>query len=150
VKLSYRQLVFYGIATLLPGILLAGHPVAAHAQQPTQALPRALISIYRIAPGKHLDFLKWIAQREALAREAGDAATQWYAHENGDSWDYIAIGPVPTDQQDQKTDAVTKQRGLSTGFAASLEFRQFVSFHTDTYARGPTTAADLVSLAGRR
>jgi hypothetical protein len=150
VKLSYRQLVFYGIATLLPGSLFAGHPVAAHAQQATQAPPRALISIYRIAPGKHLDFLKWIAQRDAVAREAGLAASQWYAHENGDSWDYISIGPVPTDQQDQKAEALAKQRGLTTGFSASLEIRQFLSSHTDTYARGPTTAADLVSLAGRR
>jgi hypothetical protein len=149
VKVSYRHLAFFGLV-LLPASFLAGHWVAAQAQQATQAPPRALISIYRIAPGKHLDFLKWVAQRDALAREAGLAATQWYAHENGDSWDYISIGPLPTEQQDQKADALAKQRGLTTGFAASLEVRQFFSVHTDTYARGPTTAADLVSLAGRR
>jgi hypothetical protein len=149
-KVSHRYFVFCSLAALLPASFVAGHHAAAQAQQVTQAPPRALISIYRIAPGKHLDFLKWVAQRDALAREVGMAASQWYAHENGDSWDFIQIGPVPTDQQDQKTDALAKQRGLTAGFAASLEVRQFFSSHTDTYARGPTTAADLVNSAGRR
>src|SRR5437762_3166790 len=42
----------------------------------------ALISLYRVAPGKHLEFLKWMAVRDGLAREAGLGATQWYAHLN--------------------------------------------------------------------
>lgn len=145
-----------GIAACLTTILLASSPAgrmslaSVEAQQTTQAPKRALISLYRVAPGKHLEFLKWMAQRETIATEAGVGATQWYAHESGDSWDYIAIGPVVTEQQDQKIEALEKQRGMTSGFAASLEFRQFASSHTDTYVRGPMSVAEMVNMAGKR
>jgi len=112
--------------------------------------PKMIVAIYRVATGKHLDFLKYMAQGNAIAQEAGVGATQWYAHLDGDSWDYVTISPAPSDEQDKKTDTIRKQRGLPTGFAAGIEFRQFISSHTDTYARGPTTAADLVAAAGQR
>jgi len=112
--------------------------------------PKVIVAIYRVATGKHLDFLRYMAQGEAIAKEAGLGASQWYAHLDGDSWDYISIGPATTDEQDKKTAAIRKQRGLTTGFAAGIEFRQFISSHTDTYARGPTTAADLVAAAAQR
>jgi len=119
--------------------------------QGQQPMPkRALVAIYHIAPGKHLDFLKWQAQRGAIATAAGLPATQWYRHTDGDSWDFVSIGPVTTEEQDQKVDALARQRGLTSGFAASLEFRQLVSSHTDTFTEGPLTAAELVSMAQQR
>jgi hypothetical protein len=48
--------------------------------------------------------------------------------------------------EDRSTEA-TRKRGRKTGFAAGLEFRTFVSSHTDTFAIGPVSAADLVSMA---
>ena len=60
---------------------------------PAQEANRVVVAIYHIAPGKQLDFLKWMAAREAIDREVGVGATQWYAHINGDSWDYVAISP---------------------------------------------------------
>jgi tartrate dehydratase beta subunit/fumarate hydratase class I family protein len=63
---------------------------------------------------------------------------------DGDSWDYISIGPNTTREQDEKTDTILKRKGLTVGFKASLEFRTMISSHTDTFARGPTTAAALV------
>lgn len=142
--------VVLGLAALLPASFPSERLAPVQGQQATQAPKLALISIFRIAPGKHLDFLKWQAQRDAIATVAGLPATQWYRHMNGDSWDYVSIGPVTTDAQDQKVDALAKQRGLTTGFAASLEFRQFISSHTDTFAEGPLTAAEMVSTAGTR
>ena len=140
------------VAALLPAgplsIRLAHAPLEA--QQQAQAPARVLVAIYRVAPGKHLDFLKWMARRDSVATAAGIGATQWYAHLNGDSWDYVAIGPATTEEQDQKVDGLAKQRGLTTGFAASLEFRQFVSLHTDTFAQGPMRVAEMVSMAGKR
>jgi hypothetical protein len=47
-----------------------------------------------VAPGKHLDFLKWLAETEAIAKEAGVPASQLYAHTDGDSWDYLNVGPA--------------------------------------------------------
>lgn len=102
------------------------------------------ISLYHVAPGMHMDFLKWMAAREAIAKEAGAPATKWYAHMDGASWDYMAIGKATTPEQDAKIDEMSKAKGLSTGMKASLEFRQYIATHTDTSAMGPFTAAELV------
>lgn len=110
---------------------------------------RARITIYRIAPGKHLDFLKWMAAQDEVAKEAGIATVQLYAHVDGDSWDYIGIGPVTTPEQDKRADEIAAKKGLKTGFPASLEFRQFVASHSDTYAAGPMAAAELVAQAAK-
>ncbi len=93
---------------------------------------RARITIYRVAPGKHLDFLKWLAAQDEVAKEAGVATVQLYAHLDGDDWDYLGIGPVTTPDQDKKLDEIAAKKGLKTGFPASLEFRQLLASHTDT------------------
>jgi hypothetical protein len=91
-----------------------------------------------------------MAAREAVDKEVGVPATQWYMHTNGDSWDFVAIGPALSDAQQDKVDALAKKKGLTTGMQASLEFRQFVSSHTDTFVNGPTSATQLVQQAQGR
>ena len=122
----------FAFATLIPTHVLAQEPGTA------------LVSIYRIAPGKHLDFLRWQAARDAASVEAGAGATQWYVHMDGDSWDYVGISPMTTDEQDDKIEQILKGKNLTTGFKAGLEFRTMVASHTDTVASGPSTAAALV------
>jgi hypothetical protein len=114
------------------------------AQMNTNQPPSALVAMYQVAPGKHLEFLKWQAANDAINKEAGLPATQWYAHTDGASWDYLSIGPVLTDEQQNKVDEISKKKGVLTGFKASLKFREFVSNHTDTFVVGPVSAADLV------
>jgi hypothetical protein len=109
--------------------------------------PRARISIYHVAPGRQLDFLKWMAAQEDVAREAGVPAVQLYAHLDGDSWDYVGIAPVTTPEQDKKLDEVAARKGLKTGFPAALEFRALLASHTDTHVAGPLSAAELVAQA---
>ena len=108
---------------------------------------RARITIYHVAPGKHLEFLRWMAAQDEVAKEAGVEAVQLYAHIDGDSWDYLGLAPVTTLEQDKKLDEIAAKKGLKTGLPASLEFRQFLASHTDTFAAGPTSAADLVAQA---
>lgn len=115
-----------------------------YAQMNTNQPPRALIGIYQVAPGKHLEFLKWQAGNDAVNKEAGLPATQWYAHTDGASWDYLSIAPVLTDEQQKKVDEISKKKGLPIGFKGSLQFREFISNHTDTFVVGPVSAADLV------
>ena len=110
---------------------------------------RARITIYRVAPGKHLEFLRWMAAQDEVAKEAGTAAVQLYAHLDGDSWDYIGIGPVTTPEQDQKKDEIAARKGLKTGLPAALQFRDLLASHTDTFAAGPLSAAELVAQASR-
>jgi len=132
--------------------LVAASALAVAAPRWAQDKPepgRARISIYHVAPGRHLDFLKWLAAREEVAKEAGVPAAQVYAHVDGDSWDYLMIWPVTTPEQDRKLDDVAARKGLKTGFAASLEFRQLLASHSDTFAAGPMTAAELVAAAAK-
>jgi hypothetical protein len=111
---------------------------------------KAIVLLVRVAPGKHLEFLKWVAAREAVDKEAGVPATQWYMHTNGDSWDFVSIAPVLSDAEQAKVDAVAKKKGLTTGIQAALEFRQYVSAHTDTFVNGPTSVTRLLQEAQRK
>lgn len=108
---------------------------------------RAKVSLYEVAPGRQLDFLRWLAAREEAAKTAGVPPIQVYAHLEGDRWDYMVLWPVTTPEQDRKLDEQAAAKGLKTGFPAALEFRELLAAHTDTIAEGPTTAAALVALA---
>lgn len=138
---------------LLPilALLLVAAVPAVYSQMAKQekAPPRARVAIYHVAPGKHLEFLKWLADSDAMDKEAGVPPSVLYAHTDGDSWDYLQISPNLSKEQQDKVDAVTKQHGRKIGFAASLEFRTFISSHTDTFAIGPVSAADLVAAAAQ-
>jgi hypothetical protein len=108
---------------------------------------RSRISLYRVAPGKQLEFLQWQAARDEAFKEAGIPVGKIYAHLDGDAWDYLMIGPATTPEQDKKFDEAAARRGLKTGFAAALQFREYLAWHTDTIAVGPMTAAELVASA---
>ena len=88
---------FFAIAV---GVLLISASLALpQGSRAADAPGKALVALYQVAPGKHLDFLKWMAAREAVDKEAGMPATQWYMHTNGDSWDFLAIAPALTEAQ---------------------------------------------------
>jgi hypothetical protein len=110
---------------------------------------RARISIYHVAPGKQLEFLKWMALDDEVAKEAGIPGVQLYAHLDGDSWDYVGLGPATTPEQDKKKDDIAAKHGLKTGLPSALEFRALLTSHTDTFVVGPVTAAELVAQAVR-
>lgn len=122
-------------------VLLVAWSLPAYAQ----ADQTSIVSLYRIAPGQHVAFLQWMADREAADREAGVPNGQWYVHQNGDSWDFLFIAPDITDEQADASDAAAEARGLKTGPPASVELRQYVAWHTDTFVSGPLTAAELLA-----
>ncbi len=110
---------------------------------------RARISIYRVAAGKQLDFIRWMAAQDEINKEAGIGPVQIYTHINGDDWDFIGIAPVTTPEQDRLADEIAARKGLKTGLPASLEFRDLVASHSDTFAAGPMTAAELLAQASK-
>lgn len=136
-----------------PGLLalLALAAPAAYAQtaKAEKDPPTARIALYRVAPGKQLDFLKWMAENDAVDKEAGVPVSQFYAHTSGDSWDYMQIAPDLTKEQQAKVDEVSKKRGRKVRAQAGLEFRTFMAWHTDTMTVGPMTATDLVAAASK-
>jgi hypothetical protein len=145
------DILMHGLITALLLLLsvCAVSPAFAQSAAPAKEPPHAMVSIYRVAAGKHADFLKWQATRDAIDKEAGVAQAQWYAHVDGDSWDYLSVGPDLTPEQNKKVEAAMKKHGLTTGFKASLEFRQFIGSHTDTSAIGPVTVSELSDWASK-
>jgi hypothetical protein len=139
------------IRILLVSAVLAAAPLGLAQAADAAAEPgKVVVSLYHAAPGKQLELLKWFAAREAIDKEAGVAAMQWYVHTDGDSWDFMTIAPQLSDAESDKVDEIAKKKGLKAGFAGALEFRQMMQTHTDTFARGPTTASDLVKQAGSK
>ena len=132
-------------------IVLAAMVTAAPKWNPQakKGVGQARVSLYRVAPGQQLAFLKWLAAREEVSKEAGIPASQLYAHLDGDAWDYLLIAPVTSADQDARFDQIAAKKGVKTGFAASLQFRDLLAFHSDTLVSGPVAAADLVAEAAK-
>jgi hypothetical protein len=126
-------------------LMLSGQPAMTQTSPQVQS-EQAMVSIYHIAPAQHINFLKWQAAREAVNQSLGLPPTSWYAHLDGDSWDYVAIGPRLTERQEAQVESEARDRGLTTGLAAGIELRHFMLSHTDTIALGPVSATELVTL----
>ena len=128
-------------------IVVSGYLANAQEMAKENKATKHIVTIYHIAPGKHAEFLKWMAQQQSIAEEAGASPAQWYVHLDGDSWDYISIGEVDNPEVEKKIEELSKKKGAPTGMAAALKFRQFVASHTDTYTMGPYSAEELAKLA---
>lgn len=92
--------------------------------------------------------MRWLADQDRVSAAAGVAPSQVYVHTDGASWDFMIINPVTTDAQDQAIDAAAKKMGVAYGPRASLEFRKYILEHTDTFTRGPMTAAAYLASLG--
>jgi hypothetical protein len=86
---------------------------------------------------RQLDFLRFWAAQNEIAKEAEVPPVELYAHIEGDSWDYVLLRPVTTPEQDKALEEIAVKRGVKTGVLASLAFREFLTSHTDTLAAGP-------------
>lgn len=118
-------------------------PVAA------QNAGQAIIAIYHVAPGHHIEFLKWADRQDRIAAAAGVPRGQLYAHMDGDSWDYLIINPVTTPAQDAALVAGGKRMGVNV-MRGGVEMRQHITSHTDTFVRGPMSAADYLAMLGEK
>ena len=118
-------------------------PVHAQADPDEAAGPQSMVEIYRIAPGEHEAFLRFIARCDEANRLAGLPPRALYVHSDGADWDFLLIQPAKTPPARQAAlDAAWKKLGLPEGANFFLAFRKFVAEHSDTTAVGPTTAAD--------
>jgi hypothetical protein len=128
-------------------LLLLAVSAEAQAQTPQPApVQRQLVEIYRIAPGQHEAFLRFIARADEANRLAGLPPRQLYVHSDGAEWDFMLIQPAETPKDKAAaSDAAWQKMGLPSGADFFLEFRQFIQSHSDTFVRGPTTAADFLA-----
>jgi hypothetical protein len=114
-----------------------------------QSAPASIVSIYRIASGQQVNFLKWLARQEQITASAGIPRSQLFVHTDGDSWDYVVIAPQTTKAQDEAVDAATQKMGLNPRHAG-IELRKYIASHTDTMAMGPTSASAYLAWLGEK
>ncbi len=75
-----------------------------------------VIEIYRIAPGKHEEFVRQIALFDQANAEAGLPPRQFFVHQGGASWDFLILQPAHhTDEESAKLDAAFKKLGIPQG-----------------------------------
>lgn len=120
-------------------------PGAALAQAPG----KAIVSIYHVAPGHQVAFVKWLAQQSRVSAAAGIPGAQLYAHTDGDSWDYMVIAPVTTPAQDAALDAAATKMGINP-MRGGIELRTHITSHTDTFVNGPMTPAEYLTMIGEK
>lgn len=133
-------------AAAAAGACVAGS--AVYAQMPAATPPRAVVTIYRAAPGQQEALLRWLADQDRVQAAAGLPAGKLYIHTDGDSWDFVGINPMTTDGQDAAIDAAAKKMNMATGARRAMDFRKLISSHTDTYTIGPVTAAQALAEVG--
>jgi hypothetical protein len=101
-----------------------------------------LLEIYRVAPGKHEEFLRHVALLDQANVEAGIPARQLYVHQDGASFDFVILQPAKnTDEQNAKLGEAFKRLGIPGGAKFFVHFRTLIAEHTDTFVE-KTTAGD--------
>lgn len=116
------------------------------AKEENAEVPRKLVEIYRIAPGKHEEFLRFIAYLDDINIKAGLPARDLYVHSDGAGWDFILIQPASIPEE--LSDAYGKawdESGAPSGADFFLHIRKFIVEHSDTFAYGPTSAGEYLS-----
>lgn len=125
---------------LMASALLAAPPVLADTKD-------MVIEIYRVAPGKHEEFLRQIALYDRANAEAGLAPRQLFVHQGGASWDFLILQPAHhTEEESRKLDAAFKKLGIPQGAKFFVSFRQLIAEHTDTNVEATTAAEYLKKL----
>jgi hypothetical protein len=106
-----------------------------------------VIEIYRVAPGKHEEFLRQIALYDQANAEAGLPPRQLFVHQGGAAWDFLILQPAHhTDEESEKLDAAFKKLGIPQGAKFFVGFRQLIAEHTDTNVEATTAAEYLKKL----
>jgi hypothetical protein len=128
------------LMSLLVTGLFAGAPAFAESKD-------MLLEIYRIAPGKHEEFLRHLALLDQANVEAGLPPRQLYVHRDGASWDFVLIQPARnTEEQNAKLGEAFKRLGIPGGAKFFIHFRTLIAEHTDTFVEQTTAAEYLKKL----
>ena len=128
------------LAPVLTAGFLASSPALAESQD-------MLIEIYKIAPGKHEEFLRHLALLDQANAEAGLPPRQLFVHQDGADFDFVLLQPAHhTDEENAKLSAAFKKLGIPGGAKFFVHFRTLIADHSDTFVEQTTAAEYLKKL----
>ena len=140
-----RRLYRLGIAVL--AVAISASPLLVAQEEEASAPERLIVSLYHIAPGQHREFIQWMGRLDMMSKEVGIPETRVYVHDEGDSWDYLMIRAVPTPEQEERLEALAKERGLHSSVEQHFQVRKYILSHTDTYVYGPMSLPEFDKIA---
>ena len=103
------------------------------------------ITIWKIHPGKHAEFIKYMKEWEDVYAEIKLPPMKWYRKISGDSYDFVSISPPFNNAKEHEMEKAGKARGLPIGYNYTIKLNEYVDSYTSTYVEGPQSMADLLS-----
>lgn len=109
--------------------------------------PKAIyqITIWKIHPGRHADFIRYMQSWEEVYAEIGLPPIKWYRKISGDSYDFVSIDHPFNYKKELEMEQAGKKRGLPTGYNYTLKLNEYVDSYTTTYVEGPQSMAELLN-----
>lgn len=103
------------------------------------------ITVWKIHPGKHVEFIKYMKEWEQVYREIKLPPMKWYRKISGDSYDFVSISAPFNNAKEHEMEKAGKARGLPIGYNYTLKLNEYVDSYTSTYVEGPQSMADLLT-----
>jgi len=103
------------------------------------------ITVWKIHPGKHVEFIKYMKEWEQVYIDIKLPPMMWYRKISGDSYDFVSISPPFNNAKEHEMEKVGKARGLPIGYNYTLKLNEYVDTYTSTYVEGPQSMVDLLS-----
>lgn len=129
-------------------VLLAACIAVATASYSLQSESRATfqtVAIYKVVPGKHVEFLEWMAAWDEVFEEIGLDQPIWYRTVRGGNFDFIVFYPTWDPSKEEEMERVGKERGLEIGFGWDVRHWSYLDMRTNTTMTGPLTPAELLA-----
>jgi hypothetical protein len=136
------QIFSIKIKTLLLTITLA--ITSSYANAVAEQSSIYTITVWKIHPGKHVEFIKYMKEWEQVYIDIKLPPMKWYRKISGDSYDFISVSPPFNNAKEHEMEKVGKARGLPIGYNYTLKLNEYVDTYTSTYVEGPQSMADLL------
>ncbi len=102
------------------------------------------LTVWKIHPGKHVEFIKYMQAWEEVYKVIGLPPMLWYRKISGDSYDYVSLSAPFNNAKEHEMEAEGKKRGLPIGYNYTIKLNEFVESYTTTYVEGPLSMAALL------
>ncbi|NRA83448.1 MAG: hypothetical protein HRU22_06660 [Gammaproteobacteria bacterium] len=103
------------------------------------------LTVWKIHPGKHVEFIKYMQTWEEVYKVIGLPTMQWHRKISGDSYDYVSLSAPFNSAKEHEMEVEGKKRGLPIGYNYTIKLNEYVQSYTTTYVEGPQSMATLLS-----